>query len=79
MVMETVTMHELSSQLQELIALAKEGTEIFLVENDKPVVRLARVEEKPKGRIPGLHAGSMRASDDFDEELPDSFWLGEDA
>lgn len=30
-------------------------------------------------RIPGLHAGStIYISDDFDDELPDSFWFGED-
>lgn len=30
-------------------------------------------------RIPGLHAGStIYISDNFDDELPDSFWLGED-
>lgn len=37
--------------------------------------------EKPviKERIAGLHAGStLYISDDFDDPLPDSFWLGED-
>jgi len=28
-------------------------------------------------RIPGLHAGTVWMSDDFDEPLPDEFWLGE--
>ena len=27
----------------------------------------------------GLHPGAMQMSNDFDEELPDEFWLGEDA
>lgn len=31
-----------------------------------------------KGRTPNLHRGSMYMSDDFDEPLPDSFWLGEE-
>lgn len=30
-------------------------------------------------RIPGLDAGSTWVSDDFDEPLPDSFWLGDAA
>ncbi len=29
-------------------------------------------------RIAGLHKGNWWISDDFDDELPDSFWLGED-
>jgi hypothetical protein len=28
-------------------------------------------------RKPGLHPGAFIISDDFDEPLPDSFWLGE--
>jgi hypothetical protein len=28
-------------------------------------------------RIPGLNAGMIWISDDFDDPLPDSFWLGE--
>ena len=30
-------------------------------------------------RILGLHPGAMWTSDDFDDPLPDEFWLGEDA
>ena len=30
-------------------------------------------------RVLGLHRGMVSMSDDFDEPLPDSFWLGEDA
>lgn len=29
-------------------------------------------------RIPNLHAGLIQMSDDFDDPLPDSFWLGEE-
>jgi hypothetical protein len=27
-------------------------------------------------RVPGLHAGAARISDDFDDPLPDDFWAG---
>ena len=30
-------------------------------------------------RIAGLHEGQTVVSDDFDEPLPDEFWLGKDA
>jgi len=29
-------------------------------------------------RIPGLHQGEIWISDDFNDPLPDAFWLGED-
>lgn len=29
-------------------------------------------------RIPGLHQGEIWMSDDFNDPLPDEFWLGED-
>lgn len=32
-----------------------------------------------KPRILGLHESAIRTSDDFDDPLPDEFWLGEDA
>ncbi len=30
-----------------------------------------------KERIPGLHPGAFVIGDDFDDPLPDGFWLGE--
>lgn len=34
-------------------------------------------DEQPS-RTPGLHAGMIHMSDDFDAPLPDEFWLGEE-
>ena len=45
----------------------------FLLEKrGKPTLR-----QKP--RVAGLHEGQTLISDDFDEPLPDEFWLGKDA
>jgi predicted DNA-binding antitoxin AbrB/MazE fold protein len=32
----------------------------------------------PKKRVMGLHPGSIWMSDDFDDPLPDAFWVGEE-
>lgn len=32
-----------------------------------------------KPRVLGLHPGAIWTSEDFDDPLPDEFWLGEDA
>jgi hypothetical protein len=33
--------------------------------------------EKPPKRVAGLGKGTLVIGDDFDDPLPDSFWLGE--
>ncbi|MCU0548143.1 MAG: DUF2281 domain-containing protein [Leptolyngbya sp. Prado105] len=35
------------------------------------------VENAPKKRVFGLHAGQVSMSEDFDEPLPDDFWFSE--
>ena len=41
---------------------------------------VARLERKqpPGPRIAGLHAGAWEVGPEFDEPLPDEFWLGKD-
>ncbi|MCB9456859.1 MAG: DUF2281 domain-containing protein [Anaerolineaceae bacterium] len=38
----------------------------------------ATEDKQAQPRIPGLHTGMIWTSDDFDDVLPDEFWLGED-
>jgi hypothetical protein len=35
-------------------------------------------ERSTSPRIPGLHQGQIWMSEDFNEPLPDEFWLGEE-
>ena len=37
----------------------------------------AQTKPQPRKRIAGLGQGTMVIADDFDEPLPDAFWLGE--
>lgn len=37
----------------------------------------AKSETTGQERVFGLHAGKISISDDFGDELPDNFWLGE--
>jgi predicted DNA-binding antitoxin AbrB/MazE fold protein len=52
---------------------------VDLQEGQQVSVNIAPVDEQPvrRKRIPNLFPGIV-VSDDFDAELPDSFWLGED-
>lgn len=51
----------------------------YIVKNHVEFVPVKPLESPLKKRILGLHAhlGEAWMSDDFDDELPDSFWLGE--
>lgn len=36
-----------------------------------------QIDQQPRTRIAGLGKGTIVIADDFDEPLPDAFWLGE--
>lgn len=73
---KTVDIRQSQPSLQELIALVQEGAEVILTAGDTPLARVVPVERKK--RVLGLHPGSIWTSDDFDEVLPDEFWLGDE-
>ena len=71
----TVDVQELSARFAEVISLAAAGSEVLIIENHIPVARLVPLTFG-QARIPGLHAGASSTSKDFDDPLPDDFWLG---
>jgi len=71
---KTVEISEAQGQLAELVEQAAAGTEVVLTEGDTPRARLVAVAAGTTQRVPGLHSGSMKISDDFDAPLPDEFW-----
>ena len=76
---KTVSISEAQTQLQGLLALARNGDEVIIEENGEPLARLIPIQKtERKERVLGLREGQVWTSDDFDDELPDSFWLGEE-
>jgi hypothetical protein len=43
------------------------------------MARLDQTSNDPPTRIAGLHPGAIEMAPDFDDPLPDEFWLGKDA
>lgn len=80
--METRIIDILKGQppLSDLLALVSGGDEVRIVEGEKPLARIVPAPTAPseKQRIPGLNSGhgAVWTSDDFDEPLPDEFWVG---
>lgn len=79
MVTKMLDIQDAETSLEALLSLVREGTEVILTEGGTPLARLAPVEPSKQPRILGLHAhlGPAWMSDDFNDPLPDEFWLGE--
>lgn len=71
-----ITISEINNSVQTLIALTKNGDEIVLEENGKPLAKVTPiVENEQKPRVAGRGTGNgYFISDDFNDELPDEFW-----
>ncbi|MEN3333996.1 MAG: hypothetical protein V7641_3361 [Blastocatellia bacterium] len=75
---QTVNIDEAINQLADLIAIASEGGEVIITQDGKPLARLVPVAQPKRKRIAGLNRGSIWTSQDFDEPLPDEFWMGQE-
>jgi prevent-host-death family protein len=73
---KTVDVDEVQQHLPDLLSLARQGNDIIIVEGNTPIARLVPIDMPSKPRVAGLNQGAMRMRDDFNEPLPDSFWMG---
>ncbi len=73
--MKTIDLHEAQTNLAELVTLVRAGVEVMLTEGNTPIARLVPISPGLP-RIAGLHHGAIWTSDDFDEPLPEEFWVG---
>lgn len=80
MLTKTIDVKTPQATLSELLSLIQAGDEVLLVDGTTPLARLVPVEPPKQPRILGLHAhlGTAWMSEDFDEPLPDEFWLDEE-
>ncbi len=78
MPMQTVNLDKVEKQLADLLAIVAHNDEIVIAQNGQPIARLTSIAPKKKKRIAGLNRGMIWTSEDFDEPLPDEFWLGKE-
>ena len=80
--MTKLSIEEAHARLPELLQKAACGEKIAIT-GDGAVYEVTvqlHAEEPGVERIAGLHAGALLyMSDDFNDELPDSFWFGDEA
>ena len=75
---QTVSIDEAQNKLQDLLAHALAGHEVIITDRGQPVARLVPVAPAKKKRVAGLNRGTIWTSEDFDQPLPDEFWLGQE-
>ena len=80
MVTKTIDLQTTPTDIESLLAQLTPDTEIILTRGELPIARLTPLEgSNSSPRRFGLHAGTIWMSDDFDDPLPDEFWLGDEA
>lgn len=70
-----VSVEEAAARLLELIGLAEQGEEVVIAHEDQPKVKLVPIGQAPKKRVFGQHRGKIWMRPDFDDPLPEAFWL----
>lgn len=75
---KTIDLKKKKVTLDSLLEQARAGVEVLLVEGGVPVARLTPERKPARQRVAGLFKGKIWMSDDFDDPLPDEFWLGEE-
>lgn len=72
-----IDVNDLPAQLTNVVAQAEAGDEVVVTQNGTPMAKLSPIAVAKQPRVFGLHPGSMVMAPDFDDPLPDEFWLGE--
>jgi prevent-host-death family protein len=76
MLSKTVSIHDAQNNLREWVKRALQGDEVIITEADTPLVRLVPIARSDRPRVAGLNQDEIWVSDDFDQPLPDEFWVG---
>lgn len=74
MAVKTVQRDEFEQSAGPLLDYVNQGNEVIIVEAQEVCARLAPAKAKHRA---GMHRGEVWVSEDFDEPLPEEFWLGE--
>ena len=73
----TIDIEKTPVLLADLLTLTENGNEIIIAKNDRQLARLIPATSSHP-RIGNLNPGSISVTDDFDEPLSDSFWMGDE-
>ena len=76
--MLNISLQDAKDNLAELINIVEEGEDVFIIGDNEAKIKLVSFTKKSKKRIFGQHRNQAFMSEDFNNPLPDNFWLGND-
>lgn len=76
MLTKQVDLRKSQINVHDLLILVQEGNEVVLTEGATPLARVIPITLSSTPRKVGLHPGAIQISEDFDEPLPEEFWVG---
>jgi prevent-host-death family protein len=66
-----VNIHEAKTHLSKLLKRVMSGERIIISKAGKPIAVLSPIGDIPEDRLPGMDAGKLVISPDFDAPLPE--------
>jgi prevent-host-death family protein len=66
-----VNIHEAKTHLSKILKRVMSGEKIVIAKAGKPIALLSPIDQGPNPRIPGIDAGKVEISPDFDAPLPE--------
>ncbi len=76
MATKNISLADAENHLPDLIHMVEQGDEVVLTDHDQPKAKLVAVVNKnDRPRIFGRFRGKIHMADDFNDPLPDDFWM----
>ena len=72
MASKTMDVAEVQAHFQEVFDGVERGDQFFVKKDNRLIAEIIPT----KSRRLGLHKGAVTCTDDFDDALPESFWMG---
>jgi antitoxin (DNA-binding transcriptional repressor) of toxin-antitoxin stability system len=76
--MKTIELLTVNPGVDELLALAQKESGLRLTRSGQSIAEIIPLMAQPRKRTAPLHPDAWQAREDFDQPLPEGFWLGKE-
>ena len=76
--MKTIELLTVNPSVEELLDLARKESGLRLTRSGKSIAEIIPMIEQPRKRTSPLHPGAWEVREDFDQPLPEGFWMGKE-
>ena len=76
--MKTIELLAVNPGVDELLDLARKESGLRLTRSGQSIAEIIPLMAQPRKRTAPLHPGAWQVREDFDQPLPEGFWLGKE-